>query len=417
MTTALRRCPLLCLILIMALCQPIKVSAQEGTDGSAPPAATAAPTAASPFSSDGAGVVSGRVINGTMEATPPEGLVIRLRAFDMDAVFVDAITTTVAADGSFRFEGIDPTAPIQLEPLTVYDGIFYFGDLESAIVLSPERPEADVDITVYETTEDASTVRIELIHVIFDFASGQTRVTELYVLSNDGDQTFVGTLEEGTLRLTVPANALSFQPGGEPGRYLTLANGLADTVPIPPGEGTAESFLIYDLAYDGELELSRPMPYDVRAVRIILPDVGVEVSGDGIQPGGPFQAQDTTFQTYLAEDLSAGDRLTLRLSGRPEISSAPASPSPHRPAGPNDTQSIAIGLSTLVFALALSYLYWRGHLSLRLRPAAQDRQSALLQSIADLDDDFEAGRVKEKQYRVRRARLKGELVELMEKEG
>jgi mono/diheme cytochrome c family protein len=380
------------------------------------PAATNAPAALEPFSG-GEGVVSGRVINGTAGAAPPEGLEVRLRAFDTNADFVGAITTTIGADGTFRFEGIDPASPVQLEPLVVYRDIPYFGDLDAAMTLTPGQPEADVNITVYETTEDDSAVRIERLHVVFDFAPGQVQIAELYILSNDGDRAYVGTLEGGTVRLTVPAKALSFQPGGDPARYLTLADGIADTTPIPPGVGTAETVLVYEMDYDGELELSRPMPYDARVVNIFMPQDGIEVSGDEIQAGGPFQAQDVTLQTYLANDLPAGERLTLRVSGEAETNGASASPSPHRPAGPNETQSIALGSTALIGALALAFLYWQGRLKgLRPRASASDRQSVLLQAIADLDDDFEAGQVERKPYHTWRTKLKEELIALMEQD-
>jgi mono/diheme cytochrome c family protein len=383
----------------------------------APPSETNVAAATTPFT-DGVGVVSGQVINGTAGSAPPEGLEVSLRAFDMNADFVDAITTTVGADGSFRFEGIDPTVPLQLEPLAVYQGVPYFGNLDAAIILSTEQPEASVSITVYETTEEAKAIRVERLHIVFDAAPGQIQVAELYILSNDSDRTYVGTLEEGTLRLSVPANALDFQPGGDPNRYRTLADGVADTVPIPPGESTAESVLIYELAYGSELELTRPMQYKVNTVNIFVPaDAGIQVSGNGIRPGGPFDAQGTTLETYLAEDLPAGEALTLRLSGEPQASSAAAVPSPHRRPGPSETQSIAIGAVTMVGALTLAYLYWQGRLTLRRRRAGQDRESALLQAIAELDDGFEAGGMKETPYRTRRAELKEELIALMEGEG
>jgi len=381
----------------------------------AAPSTDDAALAASPFSG-GDGVVSGQVINGTGGAAIPEGLEVSLRAFDMNAAFIDTITTTLAADGSFRFEGIDPTVPVQLEPMVIYQDVPYFGDLDSAIVLAAEQAEANVNIVVYETTADASAIRIERLHMVFDFAPGQTQVAELYILSNVSDRTYIGTLEEGTLRLTVPANALDFQPGGDPNRYRTLADGIADTAPIRPGQSTAESILVYNLAYEDELELSRPMPYNVSKLTIFIPaDAGLEVSGDRIRPGELFQAQGTALETYLADDLSAGDSLTLRLSGEPQVSSPAAVPSPHTRPGPNETQSIVIGVIAIVGAAALSYLYWQGHLT-RLGPPALGHQSTLLQAIADLDDDFEAGRVRDGAYRARRKKMKEELIQLIRME-
>jgi hypothetical protein len=63
--------------------------------------------------------------------------------------------------------------------------------------------------------------------VVIDFSQGVAQVAELYILSNSGDRAYVGSVEEGTIRLEVPTGALDFQTGGDPGRYLTLADGMA----------------------------------------------------------------------------------------------------------------------------------------------------------------------------------------------
>ncbi len=48
--------------------------------------------------------------------------------------------------------------------------------------------------------------------------------------------------------------------------------------------------------------------------------------------------------------------------------------------------------------------------------APEDAREALLQSIADLDDDFQAGRVPKDEYAGRRAALKEQLLELEDDE-
>jgi hypothetical protein len=159
------------------------------------------------------------------------------------------------------------------------------------------------------------------------------------------------------------------------------------------------------------------MPYDVATVNIFSPaDAGVEITGDQIRSGGPFMAQGATLDTYAADALSAGDILKLRLSGESEVPSRTTGSSPHQTAGPSNTQSIALGLLVLAGAVAISFLYLRGGLNQRLRPTGPDAQSTLLQAIADLDDEYEDGRVKEKAYHTRRAKLKEQLIELMESE-
>ncbi len=403
MNAKYKRCCLsLCLALVLALSWSLAVAAQDAAE------------TGSPFSG-GEGVVSGQVINGSTGETLPAGLEVQLHALDMEtAASVDFITTTTSADGSFRFEGIDPSAHVQFGPLVVHQEMPYFGDLEGAIVLSPEQPEVNVDITVYEPTQDDSAIRIERVHIIFEFFLGQVQVVEIYILSNDGAQPYVGTSEEGTLHLIVPDEALTAQPGGDPSRYRTLADGFADVAPIPPGEGTFESILIYELAYADSLELSRPLLYDASQVIILVPDVGVEVSGEGIESGGPFQMQGRDMQMYLANGLSQDERLSLSLSGVPQAASndSPVMP-PSHPATkdePDETRDAIIALLILAASLGLAYLYWQGHL--RLQP--QTNQAALYQAIADLDDDFEAELVEQQQYQAQRTRLKQKLVKLLE---
>lgn len=374
---------------------------------------TGAPAALSPFSG-GSGVITGQVRNGTPGGSIPDDLMVTLRAFDVDANFVDSITTTIQADGTFRFDGIDAAMPAQYEPLSIYQNVPYFGGLDSAIVLSEEQPEADVDIVIYETTQDSSDVRIERLHMVVDFDSGQMQVAELYILSNYGDRAFVGTMEDGTLPLIIPPNALSFQPGGDSSRYLTLADGIADTMPIAPGASTAESVVVYTLAYDGDLELSRPLPYDVDTVNILVPaEAGVEVTGEGIRPGGPFQARGASLDMFLADDLSAGSELTFRVSGEPLSGLGTMNVSPHRSSGPDEATGIAIGLVALTGSAALAIAYWQGWLSSRFKSSARDRQAVLLQAIADLDDEYDTGRLAEEPYQTRRSELKEELLALM----
>ena len=69
-----------------------------------------------------------------------------------------------------------------------------------------------------------------------------------------------------------------------------------------------------------------------------------------------------------------------------------------------------------LFTAVLAVLYWQGRLKLRFRSSAPDRETKLLRAIANLDDDHEVGRVDEETYRAKRAKLKDELVELMQVE-
>jgi hypothetical protein len=149
-------------------------------------------------------------------------------------------------------------------------------------------------------------------------------------------------------------------------------------------------------------------------VNIFVPaEAGVKVSGNGIRPGGPFQAQGASLDTFLADNLPAGGELTLRVSGEPLSSLGTIDASPHQTSGPDQTASIVIGLVTLAGAVALAVAYWQGRLNLKTNAAVKDRQAVLLQAIANLDDEYDAGSMAQKPYRAKRAEFKDELITLM----
>jgi hypothetical protein len=116
---------------------------------------------------------------------------------------------------------------------------------------------------------------------------------------------------------------------------------------------------------------------------------------------------------YLADDLSAGSELTFRVSGEPLSGLGTMNVSPARSSGPDQTTGIVIGLIALAGSAALAVAYWQGWLSSRFKSGARDRQAVLLQAIADLDDEYDAGRLAEEPYRARRSKLKEELLALM----
>jgi hypothetical protein len=336
--------------------------------------------------------VTGQVIDGTQDAAAPAGTVVELRAQGLDGAPLGAITTTVATGGAFRFEGIDPNGRAQLQVRAFYQGLAYpIGGME-AFKLSPQSPQAHVPLTVYATTAQAGAIRIAQLHIAFNLTAERLQVAERYTLSNEGARTYVGTPGGGTLPLTRPARATHFQP---------------DTQPVPPGPRVAHAALIYDLAYTpGQaLVLRRPLPYPTTQVILFVPQGALQLSGDGLQAGEPFQTQGVTFDTYQVTGLAAGDALTLHLTA-PGAAPEPGDIAPR----------LIAGLVILGSAVALSYLYWHGHLDRRPVPEAAPRQRDLLQAVADLDDAWARGDVPDATYRVRRAQLKQALLARMGRE-
>jgi hypothetical protein len=145
----------------------------------------------------------------------------------------------------------------------------------------------------------------------------------------------------------------------------------------------------------------------VTSVVILLFADGLAVEGEGIFPGGTMDTQMGPALSYTAGPLAAGEALAFALVARPQavVPSAPSgSPPPRNPA-----REISVGLVALAVAVAVVYWMWQSPAPGPLPVQAR----SLIQTIAALDADFEAGQVKEGTYRKKRRSLKRQLRALL----
>lgn len=360
-----------------------------------------------PAPQEGRAAVVGQVTNGTPGGTVPAGLLVTLHA-SVGVEETGTYTTTLAADGVFRFDGLTPGEGETFVARIGYQDVVYASDLAT---FELGQRELALPVTIYETTEDSAAVLVTQLHVFMTKSGDRFQVEEYYLVSNTGDQTYIGmedaeTGQRVTLTITSPdgAESMRFDNAGLGGRYLERGEGFADTEPIRPGTATIEIFFDYDLPYREGFRVERTFDVPVASVVLVLPDQGMALEGAGLTPEGTVDTQMGPALSYTAGPLAVGEPLAFTLVTRPQAAapSAPAGSSPAR----NTAREISVGLVTLAAAMvAVYYLLWRspapGPLPARARP--------LVEAIAALDTDFEAGRVGKRKYRKERGMLKRQL--------
>jgi hypothetical protein len=349
-------------------------------------------------------IVEGQVTNGTLDSAIPTDLPITLHVFSgMEET--NTYTTTLAADGSFHFDGITPEGGETFAARVVYQDVTYVSEF---VTLEPGQLELDLPMTIYETTEDLSVVLVTQLHIFMTREGDRLQVGEYYLISNTGDQTCVGAEDETgrrtTLTFTIPdgAEGLNFDGPGLGERYLELEEGFADTEPIPPGTATAEVLFSYDLPYREGFRVERTFDVPVTSVVLVLAEEGMALEGASLTSEDIIDTQMGPALSYTAGPLAAGEPLAFTLSARSEaMSPAPTENAPAR----NPAQEIAVGLAALAAAAAAIYWMWRspgpGPLPARARRGVE--------LIAALDADFETGRVGKKKYHKERGMLKRQL--------
>jgi cytochrome c553 len=363
----------------------------------------------------GKGVIEGRVVDGTAGAQADlGGLELTLFPFVGQKTFTP-ITTTTAPDGSFRFENL-PTDPDRNYGLqATYLGVDYF---HPELISVSDSPSASVTMHVYETTTDGSAISVSRNHVIIDFANNQLQVAELYIFNNSGDRTYLG--DGATLRFGLPKGAQNVQFDNPSMNQSTRLEGdqVVDTLPVPPGN--RQVLLSYSVPYDGRsATFEKQILYATQSLNVLVSDVGVQVDAGPMVAGEPVSTQSNVrFLNYTQQDVSAGDQLSLTLSNLPR-GSTPAS------AGVPADRSGSLRWFGLGF-VALALMFVLGYPALRPRLLAEEaleedtaevvlrrQRQMLLEALAELDDDYEAGEVAESNYIDTRAEIKADLMDIM----
>lgn len=360
------------------------------------------------------GLITGSVFNASANGTSPSGMEIMLHGFDGEEQVISEITAT-DTDGQFSFEDVE-VQPGRLFFATLdYQGVGYRSDVLHYL---PGEGELDLAITVFESNQDVDALQVDRLHVFFDpSVEGVLQVLELWVISNPTDQVIVPMDGEISLEVPLPAGTENLQfEGDELGeRYILTENGFGLRAPVLPGSGVEELVFSFNLPYERSVDFDQQILNPVQAVVLMAPGEGLEIRGEDLEDLGVQTMGTLELRNYRGASLSPGESLQFRIAG----------PSTDFP-----LTELAIGLAAFGAALVVAGLWWfrsRGdqpgapdvHLLEREFPepsASQERDSEvrvegtasreeLVQAIAALDDDYEAGRVESDEYQARRALL------------
>ncbi len=396
-------------------------------------AAMALPTARVEAQAAGQGKVDGQVINGTKDAKPAStaGLTVTLLSVAQGATNMITSTAQTDANGRYSFSNLSTVTTTQYLVATSYAGVPYYSDV---FAFDANQTTIPVSTTVYETTTDPSVIKVAQTHVIIDVQTGVLNATEVVVVQGTSDRVLVGATADNphgaTLSVPILEGASDAQFSNPPDADGTTLQGngvLTYTQPLYPGDNPSNSLVLhYTVPFNPPTHsFNLKLPYDSATLRILASDVGETIQATELSAPTPFlPPSGGRFIQMSGSNLKAGTTISVTMTNLPaSVAPAPGDiSSPAPTAAPTDNNLQLIGGAVLVVA-ALAGIGLLLYPVLRRRreqaaalpaPAAEaapDRRMELLQSMADLDDDFEAGKISEADYKQERARLKAELLE------
>ncbi len=368
--------------------------------------------------------IRGTVEQGTAGAEVPADLVLTLFIFAPDFTR-QQIETTVEADGTFVFESVPFDADHTFVVTTAYRERIFAGEPTSGAAL---LDDPTLPLTIYELTEDPTVIEIARLVTQINVTRTTLEVAQVFNIRNTSDRVYTTdnmTPDGRPISLIIPLPPGAIVPGfAEQGRYLFAADEftVADTLPVPPGEDTLVQ-LVYLLEFGGGAIIEQELLYAVDGpVRLLVRPPDTVITSDQLPPLGPETLGASVYMSY-------GDQLALPNGGvlRFEISGAGAGSAFGGAAGVITANNllpiilVVIGAQVLIIGL-LYLVYTRrrataGAASAAAAAAASPDRSILIDGligqIAELDAEFEAGKLEETDYQRQRGALKARLAQLM----
>ena len=364
--------------------------------------------------------VSGSVLNGTAGGAVPSGVTVLMLVSRQDGGLVSTGETVTDGRGRFRFAQA-PLIPGGSYSLSAdFQQVFYHA------VLGPEDLPGDVQLTVYETTQDISLVTVTRQVLVIAEVDGKDRevaAIEFVRLSNASDRTLLPDLANvqrlGFLRFSLPPRAeeLSVQsdlPGGE---IIEIGTGFALTSAVVPGDHSVE--FSFRFPYQGDsVSYRQSLLQGADVYQVLVPERLGQVAVLPLAPMPPVHIQGTTYRAWGGSGFSPGQGIDLELTNLPQPSLGARLESAF-----TGGAFWRVAIPSVLGALLASLLLFGGFRPSRVRnwgvvPGAGDQEEGreqrdlMVRAVAELDERFQRGEVLEAQYQLERNGLKSRILEV-----
>jgi mono/diheme cytochrome c family protein len=370
-------------------------------------------------SSSVTGVVSGKVVNMTAGGTVPPDLTLNLHVISDQTSTTpgDILHTTMNPDGSYRFEDVPIQTGWQYVVTASYNGTAFNSEVVDG---DPAHPQFELPLNIYEVEADPSTIQIDTILTMVQTKpqSSQLEVVQIFSFTNASDRVYLKQNGEtqSSVSVRLPQGAVFEDFSG--GSYLLSADGrqVIDTQPVLPGNSHV-MHLAFTLPYSGSASIEQPMDYALNgAVEVMIGSDGLAVTGDGFTSLGTRQLGDRTYMSYGGNlSRGAGETLSYQVQGSLAIQPQQTGTA----TTPNNVSPIAyilIGAGLLAIGAAFGF-FMRERVTersiVRDTTPTNPQENGLMQQIAQLDVQFNEGKLSKSKYQRQRAALKSQLIALM----
>ena len=366
--------------------------------------------------------IEGQVVNGT---TGRPAAKLELRLLQPRGGMQQIASATTDAQGRFVFDNVQKEAGAFYLVSASYKGVDYN---------EPGQFDSAMKLTVYEVTPSDPGLRVELLRLAAQPAGDKVRVQEQFTIQNPSQPPRAFASSDRTLSFRVPPQVTepnvavtgllnmqlpqTAEKGKSPGEFSLR-------YPLKPGVTVVT--VQYDTDYDpAGFALTSQIPYPIDRCELYVAPPNLSVESKVFKAGAVDNQNGIA--TFEASNVPPGTTLEARLSGQGAAATGQAG------AGQSEGQVITVPNSMTKLAaplLGCFFLLLLWALGVRVakewpklaernppEPARKQLNSqveSLLNSLADLDELYAAGKVAEKNYWRERLELKAKLVAILKK--
>ncbi len=339
----------------------------------------------------------------------PAGLPAFLEGYDGFQLTWNS-ATTLDEEGQFTFTDVPLAAGRIYFARVDYQGLSFYSNAirpDEINALEIER----LMVLIYPASNDPSRLYIERLHVFFDYVDQDSlQVVQMFNIANPDPLVIIPEAGSGVLNFHLPPGAsnLQFQDEDAGNRYILTEDGFMDTGSIPPAPKKHQVIFGFNLPYQKKLDFALPLELPVGSILVAVPANGVQVISDQLMESGTRVIEGGTLRLYEGGRLRAGETLKMVLSNLPG-----SSWSMLRENNDSTIAGILVLFIVLLFGGTWLQRKWK-----RWKEAGNSGRSSveLMDAILALDDQYQAGKLQEDGYLVRRSGLKTQLRNALDRE-
>lgn len=271
------------------------------------------------------GILTIRGIQGTVNGPVVAGNKVTVELYHAQKV-IKTIETQLDEHGVVIIE--DVPLDVLVQPVV---NIEHLGTAYQAMgkPMVAEAVQQQVDVTVYEATEEAPAWKLPMRHIMVGRDQKGLVVNDVSVVHSASDRTWVGKTDANggrtTTVFTLDPSARDIRVGKGYDACCTKISGnqVINTKPLRAGKSQYQ--VTYAVPSSEKTSIAITAPADIDHLMVFVPDDQSKVSLQGLEPSGTFDMGNGSVRTFKAEQVKAGSVVTLTLeAGVVPAAAAPA---------------------------------------------------------------------------------------------